>query len=55
MSEAIYLAWSFLFIGIVIVASGNYTAAVPRDYTLARPLAGVALIIFALLRLFHVI
>ncbi len=54
LSEDIYLGWGFLFFGLAIVFAGNPQTA-PRDVTLIRLVAGVALILFGLLRLLHVV
>ena len=54
MSDTIFLGWISLFLGLAVTFSSNPTTT-QRDVTLVRLIAGVALIVFGLLRLLHVI
>ena len=54
MPETTYLGWIVFFLGLAVVFGSNPQTA-PRDITLIRLLAGCALILFGLLRLFHIL
>lgn len=53
MADSIYLGIMALLIGCAVVGSGPYPLA--QNWTILRLLAGAALIIFGLLRLFHIV